>query len=105
VDVMEPGAAIGRDIAKGESVEAEIDAFISRRDAHRRKSEGDRGEEEAFMVSERAYFARLEAERRAARRTYHEGQAARLGHTLGALVAYHEAEAEKYGDHDQRRTA
>jgi len=71
--VMEPGAAIGRDIAKGESVEAEIDAFISRRDAHRRKSEGDRGEEEAFMVSERAYFARLEAERRAARRDLPRG--------------------------------
>jgi hypothetical protein len=27
---------------------------------------------------------------------YHEGQARRLSNTLGYLVAYHEAEAEKY---------
>ena len=44
---MELGWAIGRDIAKGEAVEAEIDVFISRRDAERRKSEGERAEEEA----------------------------------------------------------
>jgi hypothetical protein len=31
--------------------------------------------------------------------TYHEGQAAvRLGNTLVALVAFHQAEAEKYRD-------
>jgi hypothetical protein len=91
--------------ARGEKVELELDAFVAKRDAQRRRTEGERPVEEMWVESERAYFARLEAERRAARRTYHEGQAARLGHTLGALVAYHEAEAEKYGDHDQRRKA
>jgi hypothetical protein len=31
---MEPGAAKGRDIAAGEAVEHELDAFISRRLVH-----------------------------------------------------------------------
>ncbi len=93
--MMEPGAAIGRDIAAGEAVEAEIDAFISRRDAQRRKSEGARAAEEAFMVSERAYFARQEAERRAAWVEYHRRQAQCHRRTLEDLIALHEERASK----------
>ena len=49
---MEPGWAIGSDIAKGEAVEAEIDVLISRRDAERRKSEGEWAAEDLWRASE-----------------------------------------------------
>ena len=51
--MMEPGWAIGSDIAKGEAVEAEIDVLISRRDAERRKSEGEWAAEDLWRASER----------------------------------------------------
>ena len=88
--------------ARSEKVELELDAFIPRRDAERRRPEGDRVEEEAFMVSERAYFARLEAERRAAWREYHRRQAERLGGILASLIAHHEAQIEKCTDQKGR---
>src|SRR5215203_3846637 len=43
VDVAaQPGQAIGRDISRGEIVEAEIDAFISKRHDRRVRDEGER---------------------------------------------------------------
>lgn len=48
-----------------------------------------------WLASERLHIARREAEDRAARLAYHEGQAARLRHALGDLVARHEAEVER----------
>jgi hypothetical protein len=84
------------DIARGEQVEAELDAMIRRRDTERRQTEGERRMEELWAQSVRRYNARLEADERLERLHYHEGQARRLSNTLGSLVAYHEAEAEKY---------
>jgi hypothetical protein len=84
------------DITKGEMVEAELDAMIRRRDTERRQSEGERGREELWVESVRRYNARLEDDERLERLHFHEGQARRLSNTLGSLVAYHEAEAEKY---------
>ena len=55
-----PGRAIGRDIAAGEAVEHELDAFISRCHEHRRMSEPEREAEAAWKASER----RQEAHRR-----------------------------------------
>ena len=53
--------------AQGEKVELELDAFITKRDAQRRRSEGERLAEEVWMESERLYNARrrreLDAER------------------------------------------
>ena len=60
------GRAVGREIATGDRAEAQIDAFISRRDAQRRKSEGDRAEEEAWSKSESRYDAHRRAGNRAA---------------------------------------
>ena len=85
--------------AQGEKVEAELDIFVARRDAQRRRAEGERPPQEIWMDSERRYDARRRAEVRAAWREYHEGQAARHRGVLGALVAHHEAEAEKYREH------
>jgi hypothetical protein len=84
------------DIARGEAVESELTAFVAKRDAQRRRTEGDRAEEEAWMKSSRRHDARRRSENRAAWLAFHEGQAARLRRNLGALVAHHEAEASKY---------
>ena len=86
---------LGSPVAPGEAVESELDRLITRRHDQRLKDEGHRPSEELWAASERAYFARRDEERRLERLTYHEGQAARLSGALGALVAYHEAEAEK----------
>ena len=91
------GAALSRDIATGEKVEAELDAYVSRRDRQRWQTEGQRDEEVAWHESER----RVEAP--GGSPTGPNGTccttwlaADRLRATLGALVDYHEAEAEKH---------
>jgi hypothetical protein len=85
------------DTSRVEMVEAELDAMIRRRDAQRRQSEGERDREELWARSVRAHNARQDDDKRLEpREAYHEGQARRLSSTLGSLVAYHEAEAEKY---------
>ena len=58
MDVMEPGAALNRDIAAGEAVEHELDAFISRRHEQRLKSEPERELEAVWRASERVQEAR-----------------------------------------------
>jgi len=44
------GAALNRDIATGEKVEHELDAFIHKRGKERRRTEGERPEEEAWKA-------------------------------------------------------
>ncbi len=56
----------------------------------------DAAREELWKESVAAYHERQEAEMRTAWCEYHQGQAARLSGALGALVAHHQAEAEKY---------
>jgi hypothetical protein len=57
VDIAaQPGRDIGRDIGRGEAVEHELDAFISKRHEQRLKTEGERQIEEAWR--ERASAAR-----------------------------------------------
>jgi hypothetical protein len=65
VDVVaQPGRGIGRDIGRGESVEHELDAFISKRHEQRVKSEGERQIEEAWRESERRAEVRRREENR-----------------------------------------
>jgi hypothetical protein len=52
------------DIARGELVEAELDAMIRRRDTERRKSEGERLEEVLWAESERRYTRRQREQNR-----------------------------------------
>ncbi len=99
--VRQPGAAIGRDIAKGEAVEAELDHFISRRDARCRASEGDRATENLWEVSSRLQQARRAAALRAEWSEYHREQAERHRRTLAALISRHEAEAARLGATNQ----
>jgi hypothetical protein len=71
------------DVARGELVEAELEAFIERRS---RKGETDPDEqEEIWKASVRAYTARRREEMRAAWCEHHQGQAVRLRSTLEAL--------------------
>jgi hypothetical protein len=83
-------------VARGEMAESSIDAFISKRDKERRQTEGERAREELWKESVRAHNARCGDEQRLARLRYHEGQAIRLGRTLGALIRFNRAEAERY---------
>jgi hypothetical protein len=91
-----PGRAIGRDIARGEAVEHELDSFISKRHADRVRDEGGRPEEEAWRESERHHEAARRAQNARAWYEYHLDAAGRLRATLSALVAHHEQEAQKY---------
>jgi hypothetical protein len=54
------------DISRSEQVETDLDRLIERRDAERRKSEGERAAEELWAESERRYFARQWEENRIA---------------------------------------
>jgi len=95
------GAALDRDItssvAPGENVEAELDAFISRRDRQRLKEEGERQEEELWRETVRRHKAQRDAQLREEWANYHQGQAERLRANLEALIAHHEAKARQIG--------
>jgi ABC-type phosphonate transport system ATPase subunit len=104
--MREPGRTLSRDIARGEAVEKELDVFVSRRDTKRRESEGERAVEELWQVSERLHDADRRESLRSAWCAFHRDQADRLRRNLAALVAHHEAEAEKLmKTNEQRRTA
>ena len=65
VDIAaQPGRGIGCDIGRGEAVEYELDAFISKRHEQRVKSEGERQAEEAWRESERREELRRREENR-----------------------------------------
>ena len=82
-------------LSRGEMVEKELDALITRRDDKRRQTEGERLEEELYEPSVRMWRERREAARRAEWCEYHQDQAARHRATLEALAAYHESEAAR----------
>jgi hypothetical protein len=60
----QPGLGIGREIGRGEAVERELDAFISKRHEQRVQTEGERLLEEAWRESERRAEARRREENR-----------------------------------------
>jgi ABC-type phosphonate transport system ATPase subunit len=84
------------DIAHSEAREpdAELARMIER---HSRKGEVDSDErEEIWKESVRRYNARRRQELRSEWHVHHVGQAERLRRTLEMLIAFHEAEAERY---------
>jgi hypothetical protein len=80
------------EVAHGGRVEAELNRLIEKRSS-REPDPDDR--EEAWKASVRAYNARRREEMRAAWCEYHQGQAARHRGVLEALIARHEAAAER----------
>ena len=96
MDVEKPvGAALNRDIAKGEIVEAELDAFISGRDRKRRLEERDRAEEAAWAESTRKANEKRLQQARYEWHWHHTTQAERLRNTLEQLIEHHEQRAEE----------
>ena len=93
------------DVAKGEATEKELDQLITRRHEKRKTTEGERAVEEMWAESERRHTARKTAANRAAWYGWHMDQAERHRRNLAALVAWHEGEAEKLMQTDERRTA
>jgi hypothetical protein len=89
------GKALNRALAGGEQVDAEIDAFISRRARKRRREEGERQEEMAWVESTCKHNAARDAELRAEWSEYHRTQAERHRAVLEALASHHERRAEE----------
>jgi hypothetical protein len=90
------------DISRSEHVETDLNRLIERRNAQRRKTEGERLEEELWQESARAYHARQEADHRAA---WHEYEM-RLYRIHSGLAAEHLARAETLeanGHHHEER--
>ena len=85
------------DVARADTVDAELDRLISKRASQDRRPDPDE-QEELWKASVRAYNARRRDEIRAAWCEHHQGQAARLRTTLEALIARHEEQAERYRD-------
>jgi type II secretory ATPase GspE/PulE/Tfp pilus assembly ATPase PilB-like protein len=85
------------DVARADTVDAELDRLISRRASQDRRPDPDE-QEELWKASVRAYNARQQEENRQAWCEHHQGQAARLRATLEALIAAHEEQAERYRD-------
>jgi hypothetical protein len=89
-------------MASGERADAQIDAFITRRDAKRRESEGDRTSEAAWREAER----RLETRRRAENRVGWYGWHMHRAELYGRMSREHAATAERLMEAtDERRTA
>jgi hypothetical protein len=93
---------IGREIAAGEAVEHELDAFISRRHEQRRKSEPERELEAVWKASERVQEAARRRENRAGWYGWHMHRA----ELYGRLSREHAAAAEGLTEEtDDRRSA
>jgi hypothetical protein len=87
------GAALNRDIAPGAQVDAELDAFISRRSKMLQLEEGERAAEEAWVESTRVHNEKRRQQARHEWHLHHLGQAERLRSTLEALATEHERRA------------
>jgi len=80
-----------------DSVDAELERFISNRAPQDTRPDRDENEE-LWKASVRAHNASRREEMRVAWEAFHEGQAERLRRTLGPLIAFHEARAEECRD-------
>ena len=85
------------DVARADTVDAELDRLISKRASQDRRPDPDE-QEELWKESVRACNTRRREEMRAAWCEHHQGQAARLRTALEALIADHEEQAERYRD-------
>ena len=98
MDVEKPvGAALSRDISRGEVVDADLDRLVERRHEKRILEEGERAEEEAWVESTKKTNAAREAELREQWSSYHLDQAERHKAVLEDLVAHPKQQAQKLG--------
>ncbi len=83
------------DIARGEMVEGELDTLIRRRDAERRKTEGERREEEMYAESVRRFNERQRQQAWWERLRYHERMIRVHTTTSEVIIARHEEDAAR----------
>jgi hypothetical protein len=81
------------DVARRDTVEVELKQLVEKRSS--REMDADE-RDELWKASVAAYNARRHEENRVAWCEYHRGQAERHRAILEALIADHEAQAEKY---------
>ncbi len=98
---------IGREIASGERAEAELDSFISRRDAQRRKSEPERELEAAWVEAERRQEAHRRAERSGdphlADAVYHVSTERGLRFVADSYLESRPQERKRWGEYAEAR--
>src|SRR5918995_2883633 len=82
-------------ITRSEGVEHELNRLIERRHDHRTAEERHRPSEELWQESVERYNAERDRQLRTEWTEYHQGQAERHRALLKALIATHEARAEK----------
>jgi hypothetical protein len=81
------------DVARAETVDAELERLISKRASQDRRPDPDE-QEEIWKASVRAYNARNQEAMRLAWCEYHRSQAARQRRTVEPLIAFHETRAK-----------
>ena len=86
---------VARDIRQGELVEAELDAFISRRDTQRRTTEGERAAEETYEENVRRYHKRERRGMLWERLRYHEALIQSHCSTFELLIGRHRSEVAR----------
>jgi hypothetical protein len=91
IDDIPIGAALNRDIARGEATEKELARLIERRSRQKDPDE----ESEMWKASVRAYEQKRWRMSRLECHAFHCGQAARQRATLHELVEHHEEQAAK----------
>jgi hypothetical protein len=84
------------DIGKGEAVESDLDAYITRADKRRRKLEGERPKEESYMPGLRRLDDARRKENAWAWLRHHQRQLDSHTRTAALLTAHHEQEIAKY---------
>ncbi len=84
-------------LARADTVDAELERFISRRASQDSGLSPDE-EEESWRASVRKHNARVHEENRAAWCEYHRQQALRHRGILAALISYHERRAMELGE-------
>jgi hypothetical protein len=83
------------DIARGEQVEHELEAFIRHRDRQRRQSEGQRPEEEMYAESVRRYNERERRQRAWEKLRHHESMIRSHTANFEAIVGRHHLEVAR----------
>ncbi len=92
------------DVARADSVDAELDRLISKRATQDRGPDPDELEP-GYVESVRAHNARRSEEMKAAWCEYHQLQAARHRSILEALIEHHERRAEELAKQNLRKGA
>ena len=81
---------------QADAADLQIETFISRRDAQRRRGDLDHEEEASWEETSEIHRLAHEARMREAWSNYHHEAADRLRANLVALIAHHEEQAARY---------